>query len=75
MKALADSLASLAHATRQARTALWSALQATQHIGVDRELALGFQDPQVKEQNTAKSTNQLINLVGLHRTKSATFPC
>jgi Meiosis-specific coiled-coil domain-containing protein MEIOC len=49
VKSLADSLAALAHATRRARTALWSALQATQHIGVDREIALGFQEPQVRD--------------------------
>jgi hypothetical protein len=48
VKSLADSLAGLAHATRRARTALWSALQATQHLTVDMDLALGFQAPQVR---------------------------
>lgn len=40
--ALAESLASLSLATRETRTMLWSALQATQLIHIDREVATGL---------------------------------
>lgn len=46
-RALAFSLGSLAQATRGARTALWSALQATALMEVDHEVALGEKEPKV----------------------------
>jgi len=42
--ALASSLANLSLATRQTRTVLWSALQATQLVDLDREVATGLKE-------------------------------
>lgn len=39
--ALAEGLAMLSQATRETRTVLWSALQATQLVHIDREIATG----------------------------------
>jgi hypothetical protein len=39
--ALAEGLAKLSYATRETRTVLWSALQATQLVHIDREIATG----------------------------------
>ena len=45
--ALAEAIASLAAATRSARTGLWSALLATVLREVDTELAMGRAEPKV----------------------------
>jgi len=39
--ALAEGLSKLSQATRETRTVLWSALQATQLVHIDREIATG----------------------------------
>ena len=52
--ALADSLARLGAASRETRTVLWSSLQATQLIHIDREVATGLRAVPERESQTEK---------------------
>ena len=59
---LAGALAALARAARETRTTLWSALQATQLVDLDREVATGLRKldevEQVKVDDTATNEDK-----------------
>ena len=46
-KIMSDMLGELARGTRDARTGLWSAMQATAYLSQNRGIALGIEKPQV----------------------------